>query len=165
MAKRKKTLAELYVFNENQILSVMESITVHIKQLKSDLKYLNRKIAQANYINDPRNKTDETKDKIFTTTFERKECTLQDLIDIHIEKKHKISKLNNLYRINIMPKTKTTAKTTTPVSTSTTPAKTAGATKTKKVATPTEVVETPVVGLIPSAISQRFLWSSLSRMA
>ena len=44
MAKRKKTLAELYVFNENQILSVMESITVHIKQLKSDLKYLNRKI-------------------------------------------------------------------------------------------------------------------------
>ena len=97
MAKRKKTLAELYVFNENQILSVMESITVHIKQLKSDLKYLNRKIAQANYINDPRNKTDETKDKIFTTTFERKECTLQDLIDIHIEKKHKISKLNNLH--------------------------------------------------------------------
>ncbi len=30
----------------------MESINVHIKLLKSDLKYLNRKIAIANKIND-----------------------------------------------------------------------------------------------------------------
>jgi len=97
MAKRKKTLAELYVFKEKELLIVMESIKVHIKLLKSDLKYLNTKIAQANYINDPRNKTNETKDKIFTITFERKECTLQDLIDIHIEKKHKITNLNRLH--------------------------------------------------------------------
>ena len=35
--------------------------------------------------------------KFLQQHFERKECTLQDLIDIHIEKKHKISKLNNLH--------------------------------------------------------------------
>ena len=87
MAKRKKTLAELYVFNERQLLSVMESITVHIKLLKSDLKYLDRKIFVANKINDEN----------LTIRFEDKDCTKQDLLTLHMERKHKISRLNNLH--------------------------------------------------------------------
>ena len=87
MAKRKKTLAELYVFNEKQLLTVMESINVHIKLLKSDLKYLNRKIAIANKINDEN----------LIIKFEKKDYTKEDLLDIHKEKQHKITNLNRLH--------------------------------------------------------------------
>ena len=87
MAKRKKTLAELYVFNEKQLLTVMESIKVHIKLLKSDLKYLDRKIAIANKINDEN----------LTIKFEKKDYTKEDLLHIHIEKQHKITNLNRLH--------------------------------------------------------------------